>query len=542
MKIFEALPVGLAIQDQDGRCIFANQASASLPALTSSPTGGAAEPFVQHEQTVVTAAGEQTLLVWQNRVPRAGMTATLALDITERKQVETSLLRRAYFDDLTGLPNRCHLQEAIEDLLARREPSKRFALAFLDVDNFKHVNDYYTHAVGDALLCQVASRLSKLMRPCDLVGRISGDEFLLLVDPIESDEWLSEFMQDVARCLKEPFFIEGFEIFTSASIGVSICPLHGEDYEALRRNADSAMYQAKAGIKGNALIFNWDVGRTVAARMAQEQRLRLAIKDARFCCAYQPKVDLRTRDIIGVEALARLRDEQGEIESPGAFVGLASELGLIDELTQLIFADVIGSVDAIDAAFGENTPVSINVAARQATNVKFMRSFCDELESSGCPSRFVLEVTEDAFVAGGALQTKIVPMLRELGVRLSIDDFGTGYSSLSALADITADELKVDRSFITSIHARPRSQSVLKAIESLSEALGMTLIAEGVETFEELAYLQAATRIRFAQGYYFSKPVLLDTARSSWTAPGRSRAASAESRTEGRRVASNRGR
>jgi EAL domain-containing protein (putative c-di-GMP-specific phosphodiesterase class I) len=182
---------------------------------------------------------------------------------------------------------------------------------------------------------------------------------------------------------------------------------------------------------------------------------------------------------------------------------------LIDELTHLVVEEIAGSLNLIDAEFGPATSISLNVAARQAGNLTYMRSLAEALADTGCPHRFMIEVTEDAVISKAQFQTEIVPLLRELGVRVSIDDFGTGFSSLSALADITADEVKIDRSFITDIHKRPRSQSVLRAIESLSASLGMTVVAEGVETFEELAYLQAATSIRYAQGFYFSKPMFV---------------------------------
>jgi EAL domain-containing protein (putative c-di-GMP-specific phosphodiesterase class I) len=248
----------------------------------------------------------------------------------------------------------------------------------------------------------------------------------------------------------------------------------------------------------------------MAARMAQEQRLRLAVRDGRFCCAFQPKVDIRTQEVVGVEALIRLRDEDSVIQPPGDFIGLAIELGLIDDITYLALAEIVRSMDLLDDAFGPHATISINVAAKQASDMKFMSGFCEELKATGCASRFMVEVTEDVFLARSQFQNRFLPLLREIGTRVSVDDFGTGYSSLATLADVTADEIKIDRSFITDIHRRPRSQSVLKSIEALSEALGMTMIAEGVETFEEVAYLQAATRIRFAQGYYFAKPIFLE--------------------------------
>ena len=210
------------------------------------------------------------------------------------------------------------------------------------------------------------------------------------------------------------------------------------------------------------------------------------------------------------------------IQAPGTFINLAVELGLIDELTHLVLAEIVKSIDLINETFGPDTTISINVAAKQAGNPEFMRPFAQALEATGFPKRFMIEVTEDAFVTKTHFQDEILPIFRKLGVGISIDDFGIGYSSLSALADITADEIKIDRSFITDIHLRPRSQGILRAIESLSEALGMTVIAEGLETFEELAYLQAATKIRYAQGYYFSKPIFLEDLRPATPARQRS--------------------
>jgi predicted signal transduction protein with EAL and GGDEF domain len=310
--------------------------------------------------------------------------------------------------------------------------------------------------------------------------------------------------------LKAPFFIDQSEIFASTSIGVSFYPEHGKSYDALRQNADIAMYRVKNGGKGAAAFFDTSMEREALARMKVEQSLRQAILEKRFCCAFQPKVDIRTKDVRGIEALVRLRDDEGVIQAPGTFINLAVELGLIDELTHLVLAEIVKSIDLINETFGHDTTISINVAAKQAGNPEFMRPFAQAIEATGFPKRFMIEVTEDAFVAKTHFQTEILPIFRKLGVGISIDDFGIGYSSLSALADITADEIKIDRSFITDIHKRPRSQGILRAIESLSEALGMTVIAEGLESFEELAYLQAATRIRYAQGFYFSKPIFLE--------------------------------
>jgi c-di-GMP phosphodiesterase Gmr len=426
------------------------------------------------------------------------------------RNLADELRQRAYFDELTGLAKGTLIQEHVERVLARKGNDGRFAMAFIDLDNFKHINDYYSHAVGDALLVEVAARIAGRIRESDMLARISGDEFVLLVDPIASVHQLQATVDQLLDALKQPFYIEGFEVFTSASIGVSIYPEHGHGYEALRRNADSAMYKAKSGGKGSVTLFDRNMGQAVTARMELEQRLRLAIRDRQFRCAFQPKVDLRTQEVVGFEALIRWCDERGTIQAPSDVVGLAIELGLINPITQFMVTEAVNALEQLDEEFGSGTTMSVNVAAKQATDLKFMRSLAEALAETQLAHRIMIELTEDAFLAKGQFQVHVLPMLREIGVRVSIDDFGTGYSSLSALADITADEIKVDRSFITAIHQRPRSQSVLKMIESLSHALGMTVIAEGVETFEEVAYLQAATRIRYAQGFYFAKPFFLD--------------------------------
>jgi len=532
-EIIEQLPIGLTVQDRDGRFVVVNAvAAANLEMSPAALIGYSPANFLtaeearqrrqwelglmqsgEHfttEECHADAAGQRSWLTSHKpvRVNDHTFLMSTSNDITDRKRIENELARRAYFDDLTGLPNRILIEQRVEELLGQHDDA-RFALAFIDLDNFKHINDYYSHAVGDALLVKVTERIGKGLRDSDMLARISGDEFLLLAAPIEDERQIHGIIDRVLAELKKPFHVEAFELFTSASVGVSVYPDHGRSYEALRRNADNAMYRAKNGTKGEAIYFDVAMGQTVTARMELEQRLRLAIRDHKFCCAFQPKVDIHSREVVGFETLVRWRDDDGEIQPPSSFVNLAIELGLIDPITRFVLEDAIRSVDRLDADFGSATTISVNVAAKQAGDVEFMRSFAAALDAGGFAHRLMIELTEDAFVGQSQFQRQVLPMLRELGVRISIDDFGTGYSSLSALADITADELKVDRSFITDIHQRPRSQGVLRAIESLGNSLGMTIVAEGIETFEELTYLQTATRIRQGQGYYFSKPFFL---------------------------------
>ncbi|QWG23327.1 EAL domain-containing protein [Bradyrhizobium sediminis] len=527
--VIRMLPTGVTVQDEQGHFLLVNDAAAAQLRMAGVEPAAPASRELDHrrktgievlrtgrpaiaEECVASGHAKQVYLTTHRpvRIADRNLLLSSSADISEQKAVEDHLFRSAYYDELTDLPTRRVIEHRANALLKREEPHGRFALAFLDIDNFKHINDYYGHAIGDALLVEIARRLGLDLRESDMLSRISGDEFLLLLDPIQSEHEVSEYIRFLLERLRAPFFIDGSEIFASTSIGVSLYPEHGRSYDLLRQNADIAMYRVKNEGKGSAAFFDASMEREAQARMKVEQSLRLAILEKRFCCAFQAKVDIRTQDIKGIEALVRLRDDAGVIQAPDTFINLAVELGLIDELTHLVLAEIVKSIDLINETFGPGATISINVAAKQAGKPEFMRPFAAAIEATGYPERFMIEVTEDAFVTKTHFQDQILPIFRKIGVRISIDDFGIGYSSLSALADITADEIKIDRSFITDIHKRPRSQGILRAIESLSEALGMTVIAEGIETFEELAYLQAATKIRYAQGYYFSRPIFLE--------------------------------
>ena len=305
------------------------------------------------------------------------------------------------------------IERHVNDLL-HDDDTEPFALAFLDVDNFKHINDYYGHAIGDALLVEVARRLGLDLRETDMLSRISGDEFLLLLNPIRSQQEVAEYIQYLLQRLRAPFFVDGSEVFASASIGVSLYPEHGRSYDALRQNADIAMYRVKNEGKGAAVFFDVSMEREALARMELEQSLRLAILDKRFCCASSPRstsAAARSRASRRWFGCATTRAAAGA----GHLHQSAVELGLIDELTHLVLAEIMKSIDLINDTFGANTSISINVAAKQARNPEFMQSFARALEATGCPRHFIIEVTEDAFVAKTHFQDEILPIFRQLG-------------------------------------------------------------------------------------------------------------------------------
>ena len=431
--------------------------------------------------------------------------------MTERlEQSRAELSYRANHDELTELPNRAFMHELVQEALAACDGEQKIALAFVDVDDFKRVNDLYSHSVGDQVLRQVAARIRSVIRQDDVVGRISGDEFVILFRGYKSLEDVRGTADRLVCELKRPFAVDGYDLGVSATFGIALYPDHGSSYDDLRRAADIAMYTAKDVAKGSVSYFTDEMGSVAMAQMRLEEQLRSAITHRRFRCAFQPKFDLTSMKVIGFEALVRWVDEQGKIHQPLSFLDASARFGLLDEVSMLVVDEVLGSIASLDRSYGAQTQISLNVSARQISNPAFMDQLIDRLASSPWCRRVMLEATEEAFIEPDILGNAVIPKLREAGIRLSIDDFGRGYSSLATLADIPADEVKVDRAFITDIDRRSRNQSVLKAIESLCGALGMTVIAEGIETQAELDYLLDRTSIRIGQGFLLDRPFFIE--------------------------------
>ncbi len=430
--------------------------------------------------------------------------------LTEQLEASKQALQyRANHDQLTGLPNRAYMRELIDDAIVRCHPGEKLALAFIDMDDFKRVNDAHGHAAGDALLTTISERVRSSLRSADIFGRISGDEFVIVLNPVKRRSDISALVNRMRACLREPLVFEGAEIRPSASIGVAVYPMHGNDYDTLRRHADMALYRAKTISKGSVAFFNRELGKKAADRLGLERELRDALDTGDFYCALQRKVDIRTGAVVGFEALLRRVDRKGVVHAPGAFMPLATELGLMNDITNLVVDDLTRTLPKLDSHFGAAVHYSINVSPTQAMNMPFMQSLVRKLQDTGKPSSFMIELTEESLAATGTFQSQILPLLREAGIGLSIDDFGTGYSSLATIADLTVDELKIDQTLISSIHTRPRNQGILRAIESMGSALGFSVVAEGIETMEENLYLMAQTRLQIGQGYLFHRPQLL---------------------------------
>ena len=368
--VLRKLPAAVTIQDEDGDFLLVNDAAAAQLGIAGAPTAPLSAPLSQRRETglellrsgraaiaeecIADGHARQVLLTSHRpvRIAERNLLLSASADISGQKAFEDQLFRSAYYDELTDLPTRRVIEHRANGLLKGDGTKEKFALAFLDIDNFKHINDYYGHGIGDALLVEVAKRLGRGLRDTDMLARISGDEFLLLLSPIQGEHEVAEFIDSTLERLTAPFFIDGSEIFASTSIGVSLFPDHGTSYDVLCQNADIAMYRVKSVGKGAVAFFNASMEREAQARMKVEQSLRLAILEKRFCCAFQAKVDIRTQAIKGIEALVRLRDDDGVIQAPSTFINLAVELGLIDELTFLVLAEIVKSIDLINETFG----------------------------------------------------------------------------------------------------------------------------------------------------------------------------------------------
>ncbi len=495
-----ALPIPIEVLARDGNRVFVNPAAQR--ALTPVGDGAECEETVRDGRAVLIQRQDFSA---EGRAYRV----CAATGIEDQRRLQDELFQRAYFDSLTKLPNRGFFEEAIGQSTRSGGNHLEFAVTVVGLDQFGAVNEFYGRVVGDALLAEAGRRITAELDDGDMAARTGGDEFSLLVAKRQGGDNVTAKIGRVLSRLKDPFFVDGLEILISASAGFSLYPLHDAAVDGLISKADAALTQAKRRFKGEARLYEPALAVRAHERARLEQNLRLAVRDRRFRCALQPKVDFRSGEIDGLEILMRWQDENGAARTPGDSIAFALNAGLMNEITHLVFEETLASLDAIDAAFGPNLRLGFNIAAQQAGDARFMRAFADRLAASGHAHRFMIELTEEAFLLASQFQLQVAPMLREVGAKISIDDFGVGYSSLSTLAEITADEIKVDRSFITAIHEKPRNQGLLKAIESIGEALSTKVMVEGVETREELAYLRDCTNIRVGQGYYFSPPILL---------------------------------
>ena len=429
-------------------------------------------------------------------------------DVTLARVLSARVTHLAEHDTLTGLPNRLLLSDRLDQAIAMAQRnSEILAVLFMDLDGFKHINDSLGHSTGDKLLQSVAKQLQRCVRAPDTVSRQGGDEFLVLLQDIEHAEDAAIAANRILKSLVETHSIDGHELHITASIGVSIYPDDGIDSETLIKNADTAMYQAKAQGRHNYKFFKAEMNARAVNRQSVEQDLRCALKRHEFALHYQPKIDFSTGEITGAEALLRWKHPKRGLIPPEQFIPIAEESGLILPIGAWVLRQACLQAKAWGDAGLPMIDVSVNVSAIQLRNEEFIEDLSAILDETGLAAqRLELEVTESSLMRNSELVAPILRLLRELGVRISVDDFGTGYSSLSYLQQFALDAIKIDQSFIRRITSFPADSTVLSAIISLGQSLKLRVIAEGVETAEEHAFLRGQDCDE-AQGFYFSMPL-----------------------------------
>ena len=429
-------------------------------------------------------------------------------DVTDRKAIQQRIQHLAYHDNLTGLPNRGLLQDRLGHSIARAERSgRKVAVLFLDLDNFKNINDTLGHDVGDELLRQVSRRLSECVRAGDTIARQGGDEFIVLLDNLEDGRGASVVAQKILNSLRAAFSLGGTEQHVSGSVGIAVYPEDGRDAQTLMKNADTAMFHGKGIGKNTYQYFTAQMNIAVKRRMTLESALRRAVLQKDFVLHYQPEVNLDTGEIVAVESLVRWKTEDSGTVMPGDFIPLAEETGLINEIGEWVLREACRQNKEWQARGLAPRRIAVNLSARQFADKAFLDTVVRVLEDTKLDPKWLeLEITESQVMRQTEGMILLLGRLSEMGVHLAIDDFGTGYSSLSYLKRLPIQKLKIDQSFIRDITVDPNDAAIVVAIINMARSLDLETIAEGVETAGQLALLREKG-CRTGQGFYFSAPV-----------------------------------
>jgi diguanylate cyclase (GGDEF)-like protein/PAS domain S-box-containing protein len=429
-------------------------------------------------------------------------------DISSLKETETRLDFLAHHDALTKLPNRLLLSDRLDHLIERAQRDKQIiALLFIDLDHFKNINDSLGHEVGDHLLILAAERLNKLVRRADTVARLGGDEFVVLMESNVSHAAAVRLADKVVTAFRDPFTINGVDLYVGCSIGITVYPEDGEDAVTLLKNADTAMYSAKDAGRAGHVRYSTALSAASRSKIEFDNALRTALRDGGFELHYQPIVDITQGRVVACEALIRWPTGPAGLQMPDAFIPLAEETRLIVPLGEWILHEALSRMSAWCAEGIGPDYISVNISAVQLAQPNFSERVITLLQASGVPgSQLQIELTENVLMRDIELCSRVLAHLREYGIRTAIDDFGTGYSSLSYLKQLPIDNLKIDRSFVLDIPGDANDCAIAAAVIGLARTLGMETIAEGIETIEQQDYLMRIGCDK-VQGYLHSKPL-----------------------------------
>ena len=529
----DSLPIGITISDIHGKIIYTNPADAEIHGYTVSELTGKharifAPEFLQkpftpekldkfglwkRESVNVRKNGKEfpvqlSSITVRNADGRHLGIVTSCEDITTRKETEERIHRLAYHDNLTGLPNRRHLLDRLQQALAlAHREGRQVALIFLDLDNFKDVNDTQGHDFGDKLLREVAIRLAAGMRESDTLARLGGDEFVVVLTSIANHASAALFAQRILALFAQPFTVTGQQIYTSASIGIALYPDDSFDADSLFKCADTAMYYAKNEGRRNYRFFSAEMNEKIMHRVALEHRLHLGLARQEFFLLFQPQVDMKTGRLVGVEALLRWQSGDMGLLSPTDFIPLAEKTGLIFRLGEWVLRTACLAVRDLERRGFPDLRMAVNISGKQFRQPGFLTVIERVIRETGAdPRHLELEFTESVVMEKAEKTIRTLRALKKMGVMLSIDDFGTGYSSLSYLKHFPIDLIKIDRSFIAEMTHREDCGAIVCAITSLGKTLNIATTAEGIETPDQLELLRLAG-CEQAQGYLFGRPV-----------------------------------
>jgi len=429
-------------------------------------------------------------------------------DITIQREKDEKLLNLASVDSLTGLPNRNVFNDRLDHAIHKAHRSSgRLAVFFLDLDHFKHINDSLGHKAGDLLLCEVASRLKKCVREGDTVARLGGDEFTIILEEVRSAQYVAKVAEKVLAAVSRLYLLETTEVSVSPSIGISLYPADGRDVDLLLRNADAAMYHAKNNGRNNFQFYSSEMNAQAAQRLAMETSLRRAVDKNELYLDFQPQINLATGSISGAEALLRWKSEEWGDVSPAEFVPILEDTGLINEVGSFVLQQAVQAYLSLQDKLDPNFQIAVNLSGRQFHGGQLSAFVRDLLSETGMQAKNLeLEITESVLMDDKELAVTTLNELSQLGITLAIDDFGTGYSSLSYLKEFPLNVLKIDRSFVRDVTIDADDAAIVDAILAMSRRLQLSVVAEGVETKEQLNFLQENGCER-VQGYYFSKPL-----------------------------------
>ena len=541
----DCLPIGITLSDITGKIIYSNPAEAEIHGYSPEElVGRDANQFapqnlrnpltsdqlnnmglLNRESVNIRKSGDAfpvqlTSLAVRSSDGRCLGIVTICEDITSRKETEKKIHRLAYYDALTGLPNRGMFLDRLHQALAFAHREKRsVCLVFLDLDNFKDVNDTYGHDFGDKLLIQVAERLNDTMRESDTLARLGGDEFVVILSSVTSHETIANAAQRIMSVFSLPFLIDDRKIYSSVSVGIAVYPDDGIDTESLLKCADTAMYHAKEEGRSQYRFFSAEMNQKIMRRVLLENSLRQGLDREEFFVHYQPQWDLKTSRMVGVEVLLRWQSLDFGLMPPSEFIALTENSGLIFDLGQWVLRTACIQARNWNLAGHNDFKVAVNISGKQLKQPDFLDMISRVLHDTGvAPKAVELEFTESVVMEDAEKTIDTLRALKKLGVQLSIDNFGTGYSSLNYLKHFPIDRIKIDRSFVANLDSSTNDAPLVEAIISMGHSLNRKVLAEGVENSDQLRFL-TTLGCDEVQGFYLAMPMTADDLTKRLTEP-----------------------